>query len=858
LTAFRESDYNDFERFFHIFVSERSFFSMTMKTFKTKSITKFISLFTIFTLLFSNFLAFPPKVNAVQEEMFVTAKNATKVLIDIKNVVRSGSMIVIYTETFGLTTKTNQWGIEIQVDASGIVTYVRNQGDGDSTGIPIPHRGYVLSSYGAENNKILTDNFKLGDKVSLNGVALVELNKTSSYEYSAIDPNASNNPSGVDASGVPFPGFRGADQIVAYTKDFGTQITGTNDYGFEVRVKGSLDEGYVYEVGGNNTSIPQDGFVLSGHGTGASFLINNAVIGAKININQLTKTLTASVTPESMIAAFEKAYTDSVQAYATAKDGLYDAPLESAKQAIDAGSVKLDSAKQILEQLKTATTNKQDLEFQFIDLLDEVKLNTNLVNYRSMESKKVESRAVWHRPTEMNLDDVIANLDELKSNNFNLIFLETFWQGYTIYPSKVPYVKQNPRFANNTYGVYGNDLLKAYIKEGEKRDIEIHAWCEDFFVGEVSLNPQSPILQQKPEWKLLNYDNSYISKMEGGKYLFMDPSIPEVRKLLLDLYSEIADTGIKGIQLDYIRYPVGEYKNDSGYGEYSMNTFKALYNIADNVDIRDLMDKDKNPTTWEEVFENWNKWKENNITSFVKSVRDELKAKNSNIMISTAIFPSTTEAIQKKMQNWPLWVQNGWIDITTPMAYFKDTDTVRSSVSTMIQYVNGKALNYAGIAPSFMGLEAKKNADQSRAAQLGHAQGVSIFASQNILGLSDVQEVLKESTFRSAAVLPNDDINKIIKTAFEDILSKADRIYIPSGKMSALQRRSLSNKLKSIENKKLKSSRDINKVENKIDALKSSILRYSLAPASNRIAEDLEYLNDILKVREDMLSRQVK
>lgn len=828
---------------------------MVMKTFKVCSSTKTIAIFMVLALLFSNCLTVSTKVQAAEAEMSVTTQNAAKVVIDMKNVVRSREMIVIYTEGYGLTTKTNQWGIEIQVDAEGYVTYVRNQGDGNSTGIPIPHRGYVLSSYGTEYNKLLTDNFKLGDKVSLNGVSLVELNKQSTYEYAAINPNALNNPNGIDASGVPFPGFRGGDQIVAYTKDFGTTTTGTNDYGYEVRVRGNLDEGYVYEVGGNNSSIPQDGFVLSGHGAGASFLINNAVIGAKINLNQAANTLTASVTPESMIAAFEVDYENSVQAYNTAKNGLYDAPVQSAMDAIDAGRMKLVSAKQVLVELKTATTNKQDLEFEFIDLLDEVKVNTNLITYRSMESKKVEARGVWHRPTEMNLNDVNATLDELAANNFNMIFLETFWQGYTIYPSKVPYVKQNPRFANNTYGIYGNDLLKAFIKEGKKRGIEVHAWCEDFFVGESSLNPQSPILQQKPEWQLLNYDNSYITKMEGGKYLFMDPSIPEVRKLLLDLYSEIADTGIKGIQLDYIRYPVGEYKNDSGYGAYSMNAFKTLYNIPENVDIRDLMDKDKNPTTWEVVFKNWNSWKENNITSFVKSVREELKLKDRNVMLSTAIFPSTTEAITKKMQNWPLWVQNGWIDITTPMAYFKDTDTVRSSVATMIQYVNGKALNYAGIAPSFMGLEAKKNAEQSRAAQLGQAQGVSIFASQNILGLSDVQEVLKESTFRCSAVLPSGDINKIINTSFKDILAKADKLYIPNGKMSDSQRASLKNKFEAIENKKLKSNKDINKVITKIDELKSTISKYSLVPASNRITEDLEYLSNILAVRANMLNR---
>ncbi|MGH4120215.1 hypothetical protein [Clostridium sp.] len=73
--------------------------------------------------------------------------------------------------------------------------------------------------------------------------------------------------------------------------------------------------------------------------------------------------------------------------------------------------------------------------------------------------------------------------------------------------------------------------------------------------------------------------------------------------------------------------------------------------------------------------------------------------------------------------------------------------------------------------------------------------------------------------------------------------------------MSAKQRRSLRNKFKSIENKKIKSPRDINKAVNEIDKLRNSISDYALAPASNRIAEDLEYLNGILKIRENMLSR---
>lgn len=861
--------YNIYENIYHkIIYGEKNlhinFMMLRGKFMLSKKTTIKIAAALSLTALVSTFAGLNPLYSIRQttvlaaeatQEMFAIAANGARIKIDKVNSTRSGPMIVLYTDAFGAKTKTNQWGIEVQVDATGTVTYIRNLGVGDQSGIDIPKRGFVLSSYSAAYNKLLTDNFKVGDKVSLEGIQLIALDKSASYNCAAVNPNAVNNPAGVDATGVPFPGYRGADQLVVYTPEWRTASTGTNSYGYEVRVRGTLEDGTVTEVGGNDSAIPADGYVLSAHGAGANFLINNAIVGAKVKYDASTKKLSIIVTPNSLVSAAENDLKSVENNLSSAREALYDIPVDKAEEAVNAGKININEAKGLLDKIKADPNNNQ-IKFAFLDLLDLAKANTSLANYRTMESRKVEGRAVWHRPSDKDLEGVKKVLDELVKNNFNTVFLETFWQGYSIFPSKVQYVKQHPLFVDKTYGEYDNNLLKAYVEEGKKRGIEVHAWCEDFFVGEASMKPQSPILEQKPEWALVNYDGTVVTKKEGGNYLFMDPSIPEVRQLLKDLYKEIVrDYGVQGLQLDYIRYSVGHYKNDSGYGEYSVNAFKKAYNIPEDSDIKNLMDKDSNPDTWQDYYNKWNTWKQNNITSFVKDIRDELKNINADVILSTAIFPSTSEAKDTKMQDWPSWVQNGWIDLTTPMAYFKDTKTVQNSVFNMVKFVDGNSLNYAGVAPTFMGLEAKTNADQTRAAQLGLAQGSAIFASQNVLGLTDVQTVLAESTYRNSAVLPHTDLEKVIDTSLADIQSKVLRLYMPNGKMTKSDNNQLNARFNNIRALKTTTFKDVEKIQEKINDIIASADKYAKGAAKDRIVSDLVYLNSILKIRINMLER---
>ncbi len=70
--------------------------------------------------------------------------------------------------------------------------------------------------------------------------------------------------------------YREANTLIVYR---GTGSTGSNPWGYEVVVN---KNNRVISVGGNNNTIPKDGFVLSGHGVNAAFLADNIKIGDQV------------------------------------------------------------------------------------------------------------------------------------------------------------------------------------------------------------------------------------------------------------------------------------------------------------------------------------------------------------------------------------------------------------------------------------------------------------------------------------------------------------------------------------------------------------------------------------------------
>lgn len=93
---------------------------------------------------------------------------------------------------------------------------------------------------------------------------------TTEYPIAAVSPQ-----------GNQFPGGRGPDELIVYMPGEGRTTTGTNEWGIEVAVvNGVVLDG----PRGNNSPIPSDGMIVSGHGKAAAWINTNLPAGTPLRI----------------------------------------------------------------------------------------------------------------------------------------------------------------------------------------------------------------------------------------------------------------------------------------------------------------------------------------------------------------------------------------------------------------------------------------------------------------------------------------------------------------------------------------------------------------------------------------------
>ena len=370
---------------------------------------------------------------------------------------------------------------------------------------------------------------KLDQNININPVSDRILSE-SSRNITAIYP--------IDTPTNSYPGYRGTNQLVIYTGDFG-KTTGTNEFGKEAVVK----DGIVVALTGANTTIPHDGYVISGHGTAKKWITDNLKIGTQVQITGRTI----------------KAYTtvDSYRFQAKAKIKQVQEILISTKYDNENRDDKL-----IYSHLKKAKQkykkSKKDNSDVAINCAKEAIDEASIAFRYTLPYVKDELKGVWIRPNSKNLADIQQTLNSIKASGINNVFLETFYHGRTIFPSKVmkayDFEVQNPEFK-------GTDILAIWVREAHKRNIKVHCWFESFYVGNKSpdTNPNS-ILAKRPEWmnrpRLKADYQGWVSHSNEHNGYFLDPANPEVTDFLIQLIGELsASYNIDGINVDYVRYP---------------------------------------------------------------------------------------------------------------------------------------------------------------------------------------------------------------------------------------------------------------------------------------------------------------
>jgi len=508
---------------------------------------------------------------------------------------------------------------------------------------------------------------------------MAESETISKYTIDKINPRGGN-----------FPGGRDADEMILYTPKYGG-ATGTNEWGIEAVIQA----GVARTVGGNNSAIPSDGFVLSGHGRAADWLGRHIYPGVLVSVNK------------RQIAATDNADAQIYFSNEIIKQG--DEIFRQYPSDINPAAYKNKASDFIASKNSVAALNNA---YEYL--------------YRVQPSRAKEIRACWYRLHEKSPEELHDTIKKIADVGFNCICPETIYWGGAIYPNAHPFLPQHQTFL-------GWDPLMELCKLGKQYKIQIIPWVEVYFIG----FQDSFLVAEKKQWLAHARHGSPASRLEEGYYYFC-PSRLEVRDFWLEIYERLLKTyPIDGLQLDYIRYP-RSLPAEEGY--CYCNVCRKNFQERFGSDPKTL-----NPLGDKEQWLKWDEYRREQITIFVEQVRQLQKKIRPEIKLSADVFPVLSESKEHKFQDWELWLNKGWLDQVYFMAYTTDNNMLRKQGAALLPQIPEHVQTIVGLGP-YLGFRPEMLLEQIRITRELGATGVCLF-SLEYLSPEDFK-ALKMGTFR--------------------------------------------------------------------------------------------------------------
>jgi uncharacterized lipoprotein YddW (UPF0748 family) len=285
---------------------------------------------------------------------------------------------------------------------------------------------------------------------------------------------------------------------------------------------------------------------------------------------------------------------------------------------------------------------------------------SNIQAVRGVWLTNVDSEVLNSRE---NIVEAVNLLDEL---GFNSIFVVTWNKAMTSYPSKI--MKDLTGVEIDTLFT-GRDPLKELIDEAHSKKIKVIAWFEFGFSSSYQEDGGN-ILKNKPEWASRTKDGELVQK---NGFEWMNGFNPDVQEFMLSLIMEVVENyDIDGIQGDD-RLPA--MPSEAGYEEYTMELYREQH-------------RGKNPPKYEKDY-SWIKWRSGLLNKFMNRIYTSVKEVKPDIIVSMApsIYPWSEE---EYLQDWPTWVNRGWVELILPQLYRYDIKSYRKELNLVYSEQVGK------------------------------------------------------------------------------------------------------------------------------------------------------------------------
>ncbi|MFO7873367.1 MAG: family 10 glycosylhydrolase [Bacteroidales bacterium] len=276
-------------------------------------------------------------------------------------------------------------------------------------------------------------------------------------------------------------------------------------------------------------------------------------------------------------------------------------------------------------------------------------------------------------------ENVAEAVEKCHNLGINTIFVVTWNKAMTMYRSEIMedftgYAIDPELDPCNT----GRDPLQEVIDEARKYDIKVIAWFEFGFASSHKENG-GIILDKKPHWASLDVHGNLTTKND---FEWMNALDPEVQDFILSLVLEVVNNyDVDGIQGDD-RLPA--MPSEGGYNPAVIEAYKKDHFGTPPPDYH----KDYN----------WVQWRAEILNDFMKRLYEKVKAADPDCIVSMSpsIFPWSKE---EYLQDWPTWVNFGYVDLIVPQVYRKDSLFYQRTLASNLEYIlpEKRHLMYPGV-----------------------------------------------------------------------------------------------------------------------------------------------------------------
>ena len=286
--------------------------------------------------------------------------------------------------------------------------------------------------------------------------------------------------------------------------------------------------------------------------------------------------------------------------------------------------------------------------------------------------KAEEFRAVWCPVWDIDSKEKIDELvSDVFDSNMNTIIAEVRYRSDAMYvPNRISYefVNKEPRcYVLNNQNF---DPLEYLIEKSNPMGIKVIAWVTTFVATPKTLDSvdRKHLYYEHPDWITCDKNGRKmpINVLEGA---FVDPGIPEVQDYIASVILDIVQNyNIDGIQLDYIRYPGKQY----GYNKIARKLYKSQVEF--------------------ETTNSWDKWKQNQVSRFMKRIYMEIKSFRPKLLVTAAVMANPEDAKDSYSQDWISWLKNGYLDYAFSMSYNYSNDSFKRAINNLNDYALNKKI----------------------------------------------------------------------------------------------------------------------------------------------------------------------